>query len=162
MSQFTIASNAQGTVGNMRANNYAASEPVAASYFAVTEVPDEPFADGALWSRPRWCGGEMGMGMLNLDAGTNGRYQQPPQAGGGQQQKKIIGTTRDSGGAVLGSCVVQGFVTSTDVFVGQLASDTAGYFELPTPFVGVAHYLVCYKAGSPDVGGTSLNTIVPT
>lgn len=162
MSQFTLASAAFGTAGFQRMNNYAACDPTSAAQYAVTEVPDQPFADGALWGRPRWCGGEMGMGMLNLDAGTNGCYQQPPQAGGGQQQKKIIGTTRDSGGAVLGSCVVQGFVTSTDAFVNQLTSDTAGYFELPTQFVGVAHYLVCYKAGSPDVGGTSLNTIVPT
>lgn len=79
---------------------------------------------------------------------------------GGQQAKKIIGTTRDSSGNPLGNCIVQGFQTSTDTFVGQVTSDTAGYFELPTSYSG-NHYLVCYKAGSPDVAGTSANTLTP-
>lgn len=79
---------------------------------------------------------------------------------GGAQIKKIIGTTRDGSGNPLGSCVVRGFVTATNVFVGQVTSDPAGYFELPTVFTG-AHYLVCYQAGSPDLEGTSVNTLTP-
>lgn len=79
---------------------------------------------------------------------------------GAKQAKKIIGTTRDSGGSVLGNCIVQGFVTTGDVFVGEMTSDPAGYFEFPTQYTG-AHYLVCYKAGSPDVAGTSVNTLTP-
>jgi hypothetical protein len=53
-------------------------------------------------------------------------------------------------------------LTSNDTYVGQAVSDSAGYYELGTPYSGQAHYVVAYLPGSPDVSGTSVNTLIPT
>lgn len=97
-------------------------------------------------------------GQDNTNSGHWGTYEDDES--GGRQMKKIIGQTLDSSGAALGSCVVEGFVTTTDVSVGKVTSDTAGYYELPTSQLG-NHYLVAYKPGSPDVSGTTANNLVP-
>jgi hypothetical protein len=71
----------------------------------------------------------------------------------------IRGVTKDSAGAVLGNCVVQLFKTDDDAFLGQTTSDANGAYVLyasPT----IQHYLVAYLAGSPDVSGTTVNTVV--
>jgi hypothetical protein len=75
--------------------------------------------------------------------------------------KKIIGTTRDANGNPLGSCVVRGFLTTTNQFVRQMTSDGAGYYEFCSENSGVSHYLVAYLVGSPDVEGTTVNTLQP-
>lgn len=120
-----------------------------------------PWSDGLLWPRSRFSGAEMACAMLTEDAMATGRWGAMPEEGGGQGQKRIVGTSRDSAGAVLGSCIIQGFLTAGDVYVGEVTSDSGGYFELPTPYTG-AHYLVAYKAGSPDVTGATVNTLTPT
>jgi hypothetical protein len=76
---------------------------------------------------------------------------------------RITGTTKDSTGAALGTCVVDLFDTATDVRLDTTTSDASGVFE----FRGAgqppnAYYLVAYKAGSPDVAGTTVNTLVGT
>jgi len=96
---------------------------------------------------------------LGCDVSRYGNDQQDIL--GGAQVKKIIGTTKDSTGANLGSCIVRGFVTATQVCVGQVTSDTGGYYELTTTYAGAQHYLVAYKAGSPDVTGATANTLIP-
>ena len=121
-----------------------------------------PWADGVLWTRTRMFGPEMNCAMITEDATCQGRWDTGPFTLGIASAGKIVGTTKDSTGALLGNCIVQGFVTSTDVFVGQVTSDTAGWFELPSIFVGQQHYLVAYKAAGPDIAGTTVNTIVPT
>ena len=83
---------------------------------------------------------------------------------GSQSVNFLKGVTRDSAGAVLGSAIVQGLVTATDVFLGQVTSHpTDGTYTLgmqvdkATPL-----YAVAYKAGSPDVAGTTVNTLLAT
>lgn len=76
---------------------------------------------------------------------------------------RITGTTRDSTGVALGSCTVHWFRTSDDVELGITTSDASGLFA----FAGVGqppngYYLVAYKPGSPDVAGTTINTLVGT
>jgi len=116
-----------------------------------------PYIDGLLWSNSRMASN--GSSEPELSA----TWSNPDMRYGGQQQRKIIGTTRNSDGtATLGAAVVQGFITSTDAFVNQMVSDSGGYYEFCTPFPGVQHYLVAYKAGSPDVAGTTVNTLLPT
>ncbi len=124
-----------------------------------------PWEDGMLWPRSNFMCGDISaapLALFGMDPSQQNRWGVGPDEGGGQQQLKIRGTTRDSGGNPLGNCVVQGFVTSTEAFVGQVTSDTGGYYELPTPFVAKAHYLVAYKPGGPDVAGTTVNTLVPS
>lgn len=125
----------------------------------------QPWTEGLYWSAPSGMGGQLGCVGPGCDAGSDRGYWEPIFQGafndsGGGQQKKIIGYTLDSTGAALGNCIVQGFVTATEVFVAQVTSDAAGYYELPTPYTG-AHYIVAYKSGSPDVAGTSVNTLTP-
>lgn len=71
----------------------------------------------------------------------------------------ISGTTRDSVGAALGACRVELFRTADDSNVSQTFSDANGIFIMSASNL-IQHYLVAYKAGSPDVAGTSLNTLV--
>jgi hypothetical protein len=76
---------------------------------------------------------------------------------------RIVGTTKDSTGAVLGNCVVDWFDTPTDVRLGTTTSDANGLFEFRSAGQPPnAYYLVAYKAGSPDVAGTTVNTLVGT
>lgn len=71
----------------------------------------------------------------------------------------IAGVTRDLNGAGLGSCVVKLFRTADDSLVNQTSSDASGIFITPASNL-LQHYFVFYKAGAPDVAGTSLNTLV--
>ena len=137
--------------------------------WAVGRLAQSPWADGQLWPATTGLGGGIsGYGCLDQDAGT--AVQNWEVCGGtgwndtgGQKQNVIVGQTLDSGGNPLANANVEGFVTSTNQPVGVVQSDSAGYFRLPTPYgTGVAQYLVCYKAGSPDVAGTSVNTLLPT
>lgn len=122
-----------------------------------------PFQDGVLWSISRGMGTQFGGNVTGDATSASGTFELHPgfDDQGGQQVKKIIGMTLDSTGAPLGSCIVQGYLTATDAFVGQMTSDSGGYYELPTAYSGQNHYIVAYKAGSPDVAGTSVNTLVP-
>jgi hypothetical protein len=70
----------------------------------------------------------------------------------------IAGKTRDRNGTAIGNVTVRAFRTADDVFVGETTSDFTGSFSVE---VGAGeHYLVGYKAGSPDIAGTTVNTLV--
>lgn len=127
----------------------------------VTDVND-PWGDANLWPRPRFMGGEMGMGVLRADAGTCAQHDAPAQTFGGQSMKKLTGTTRDSAGSPLGNAVVAIYLTAGDVWLRDCTSDLAGYYEAFSQFSGQNHYLLAYKAGAPDVAGTTVTTLVPT
>ena len=75
---------------------------------------------------------------------------------------QLSGITKDSTGAVLGSCHVDLFYTRNDVLAGETTSDpTTGAFSfLIGPNAGT-FFLVAYKPGSPDVAGTTINTLMP-
>ena len=74
----------------------------------------------------------------------------------------IAGITKDSTGAVLGSCTVHLFYTGPDQFISATTSDssTGAYSFKIGPTAG-PFYVVAYKAGSPDVAGTTVNTLTP-
>lgn len=74
---------------------------------------------------------------------------------------RIFGVTKDSTGAVLASCTVDLFRTVNDVRVDSLDSDAVGAYEFRVG-LSTAYYVVAYKAGSPDVAGTTVNTLVGT
>lgn len=76
---------------------------------------------------------------------------------------RLAGVTKDSTGAVLGNCVVDWFDTATDAKIGTTTSDANGLYEFRSAGQPPnAYYLVAYKAGSPDVAGTTVNTLVGT
>jgi hypothetical protein len=72
----------------------------------------------------------------------------------------LVGVTRDVYGSPLGGVTLKLFRTATDEVVSAVVSDPAGNYVLSTPFYPDAHYVVSYKAGSPDVFGSSINTLI--
>ena len=72
----------------------------------------------------------------------------------------ISGVTKDSGGAILGSCTVDLFLTQGDTWAKSTVSDaTTGAYSFLVSGNGNDYYCVAYKAGSPDVAGTTVNTL---
>jgi hypothetical protein len=84
--------------------------------------------------------------------------------GEGTQSKNFLrGTCKDSGGTPVANAIVQAFVTATDAFAGEVQGNTDGTYTLGVEQgKSTAHYLVAYKAGSPDTAGTTVNTLLPT
>ena len=70
----------------------------------------------------------------------------------------ISGITRDNTGAILGNCVVDLFDTLTDAIIERTTSDADGVYGFRYASTR-SFYVVAYKAGSPDVAGTSVNTL---
>ena len=101
---------------------------------------------------------------LSMGLNTKDLFEPYSCDGEGTQTKRFIrGITKDSVGTAVANAIVQGFVTATDAFVGEVASAEDGTYTLGTETApGVAHYLVAYKAGSPDVAGTTVNTLTST
>lgn len=77
------------------------------------------------------------------------------------QNFTIAGITKDSTGAALGVCVVDLFRTVDDSVAGRTVSDASGNYSIGAS-PSLTHYAVAYKAGSPDVAGTTVNTLVGT
>lgn len=82
-----------------------------------------------------------------------GRYYEYPYA--------IAGVTKDSTGAVLGNCSVDLFKTDDDTKIASTSSDANGIYSIPASQY-ITCYAVAYKAGAPDVAGTTVNTLVGT
>lgn len=103
------------------------------------------------------------MGLMSQDAGTQapGGFEQWRGDGfGTPSQKFISGRCKDEADDGVSGAVVQGFLTATDTYVGETTADSLGYYEFGTPFPAPAqHYLVAYRAGSPDIAGTTVNTL---
>ena len=118
-----------------------------------------------LWSPSAMMSGDRSAGycLQSLDI-VDGGWDQPIQraARGGSQLKYIIGTCYDSVGGTVSGATVQGFVTATDTFVRETTADSNGRYELGTEYPATNHYLVAYRAGSPDIAGTTVNTLQGT
>ena len=138
------------------------------AWIGMGRQPQEPWQDGQLWPSTRFSGSDANGGLFGLDNSTTGKYGIVDRGygyddTGNASRLKLRGTTRDQFGNPLGSCVVQGFLTSNDVTVGQTTSDASGYYELTTPYSSsTQHYIVAYLPGSPDVAGTSVDTLTPS
>ena len=72
----------------------------------------------------------------------------------------ITRQTCDEFGMPLGSAVVHLFATATDTEVAQLTSDAVGMVTFAgLPDTTTKYYMNAYKAGSPDLAGTTSNDI---
>jgi hypothetical protein len=103
--------------------------------------------------------GESAFGLSMADG-----YEPFSCDGEGTQTKRFIrGTCVDNSEVPQAGVIVQGFVTATDAYVGEVQSNLDGTYTLPTDTApGVQHYLVAYKAGAPDTAGTTVNTLTST
>jgi hypothetical protein len=104
------------------------------------------------------------MAHLGQNWGSGGFNFESWNVGNGSASQKVIkGTVLDAVSVPVANAIVQGFVTATDEFVGEVTAAIDGTYVLPTNKIStVAHYLVAYKAGSPDIAGTTVNTLLPT
>lgn len=117
-----------------------------------------------LWPSSKICSGDMSvpLGMFNDTSESSGVYEHTMLGHSGKRRHYFIrGTCKDALSNVLGGAVVQGFRTSDDLFVGQTACDDRGVYELGTIYTSDAHYLVAYYPGSPDLAGSTVNTLTP-
>lgn len=103
--------------------------------------------------------------VFALTVGTNGKMvggrpllilRRPRPARG----LTISGVTRNASGVALGGCTVMLFRSTTDELMETVVSDGSGVFSFGTVGPGQAYYVVAYLPGSPDVAGTSVNTLV--
>lgn len=95
------------------------------------------------------------MPLLELSA----RHGDIWRAFGANGRLGFVGFTRNQYGSPLGGCTVRCFLASTSELVSQVVSDDAGFYIATTPYVG-AHFLTVHKAGSPDVAGASIDTLI--
>ena len=78
-----------------------------------------------------------------------------------QSHYAITGITKDSTGVAVGGCTVKLYKTSSDAVVDTTLSDANGNYSFPIAMGGnETFYVVSYKAGSPDIAGTTVNTLV--
>lgn len=108
-----------------------------------------------------WPRGNNLLGDVSADAGVLDSVQWGPYdtVGGISARVGFVGVSRDQYGSPLGNCVVQLFRTSDDLFIMEVTSDSNGNFTLFSWYTPDQHYIVAYKAGSPDVAGTTVNTL---
>lgn len=77
------------------------------------------------------------------------------------QDTRVTGVTRDANGTALGNCNLI-LVRTLDNSVAALStSDANGNYVIYASSL-LTHYLVAYRPGSPDVAGTTVNTLVGT
>lgn len=75
----------------------------------------------------------------------------------------ISGVTKDSTGSILGNAVVNLFQNDTDKCLEEVISDEGtGAYSVSSVGLGQNYYVRAYKAGAPDVAGTSRNDLTGT
>lgn len=73
---------------------------------------------------------------------------------------RIFGITKDSAGSPLAACAVRLFRTVNDSLADVLISGADGSYEFRSASLSTAYYVIAYKAGAPDVAGTTVNILV--
>jgi hypothetical protein len=116
----------------------------------------------------RRCGGNIaaipgkrfGAARPNVANDLTSGTRLPFRSVGGRLNQTLSGQTLDSTGAVLAGVSVMIFRTENKSFVGETVSDGAGQWTISMN-LGGPFFAVSYKAGAPDVAGTTVNTLIP-
>lgn len=120
------------------------------------------------WPRGKLGGGTAGWGTDGyspIGAEYNvGQFELFSCDGAGTSLSRFIrGTCVDTSEVAVANATVQVFRTSDDFYLGQDVSRDDGTYIAPADApLGTQCYLVAYKAGSPDIAGTTVNTLTPT
>lgn len=73
---------------------------------------------------------------------------------------KISGTTKNSTGAAVGSCTVSLYRTTDGKLIDTVTSDPSlGTYTFNAVGLGESYFIVAYLPGSPDIAGTTVNTL---
>ena len=89
------------------------------------------------------------------------RMKQPISPMRSPQTFTIAGVTRNANGSALGNCALVLFRAADDSIAARGNSDANGQYSMGASSQ-VTHYAVAYLPGSPDIAGTTVNTIVGT
>ncbi len=122
----------------------------------------------SLWPRGQFSmaanDGSYAGAPVGLDYSGSMGYEPFSCDGPGTQSTKFLkGMCVDASDVAISGAVVQGFRTADDKYLGyDVQSRDDGSYDLPTNLPASASYVVAYIAGSPDRGGTTLNTLTPT
>lgn len=81
------------------------------------------------------------------------------RATGSQYKFSLSGVTRNQSGVALAGCTVHLFQTSTDTLIATTTSDGSGNYTFNPPNNSGTFYVVAYLPGTPDVAGTTVNTL---
>lgn len=108
--------------------------------------------------------GQDGSAAIGMDLQAPGLFEPYSCDGAGTQSANFLrGICTDDLGVPVAGAIVQGFVTATDAYVGEVQSNLDGSYTLATQqSKSTPHYLVAYKPGAPDTMGTTVNTLLPT
>lgn len=144
------------------------AESLHAPWWAMQTRGMQTRVDAGAW-RSKWSygcsinyGNPSGNDGVSYEGNHTDAWCVPVIPDGTQSIKFIKGLCVDSTGAVAASALVAAYRTSDNAFAGSVtAHANDGSYAVPTQFVGVNHYVVAYKAGSPDIAGTTVNTLVP-
>src|SRR5215217_4175737 len=103
------------------------------------------------------------MAIMRTGSVTRAIWPYIIQRGHEQESRYIIsGITRDSAGAILGGCTVDLYEAATSLRRGSTISDlVTGYWEVEVAGDrSLTFFARAYLAGSPDVAGTTVNTLL--
>jgi hypothetical protein len=98
---------------------------------------------------------------VGIDEGVDHNQAVPFTRVLGSLNTTLSGVSRDATGATLANCQVLIFRTEDKSLVGETTSDASGNWSILI-MKGGPFFFVEYKAGSPDVFGTSKNTLTVT
>lgn len=121
------------------------------------------------WDSGYWPGGSGLIGNQGTDWGMTGItgtatgglfWEQIEITRGANGRFLVTGVSRDQYGSPIASCTVRLFHTSDNILQDTQTSDASGNFTVSTPYYPDTHYIVAYKSGSPDVEGTTVNTLI--
>jgi hypothetical protein len=122
----------------------------------------------SLWS---W-GCRIGYGMpsgndgvtTNRDLSAGDLFEPYSCDGNGTQSVRfLLGTCVDASDVAVANAIVQAFRTSDDLYLGEVQANTDGTYGVGIQVAaGTPCYLVAYKPGTPDIAGTTVNTLTPT
>jgi hypothetical protein len=110
-----------------------------------------------------WPGGCSLTGDQAVDVGMMQAIWSRPLARlawGAGSRVGFVGTTRDAAGGRLAGVTCSLFRTSDKLWIMDIVSDANGDFLLQSWFSPDAHFIVFAKSGSPDVTGTTRQTLV--
>lgn len=84
------------------------------------------------------------------------------EASGDASRYGFVGVSRDVNGTPIPGVTLKLFLTADDVKQDTTTSDNNGAFLLNTVYYPNAHYIKSHKAGTPDVDGITVDTLIAT
>lgn len=121
------------------------------------------FFGASSFRSPWWpCSGQLlgdGAADVPLLVDRPARWGDIWYASGANGRLAISGVTCDQYFSPVGGVTVKLFRTLDDSLQASVVSEPDGSYLVTTPYSD-AHYLVIYKSGTPDLFGTTVNTLV--